>query len=814
MFVRNEHHPFSRFTGGIARRGPVRTLGLVLAMVAMTALFANTPRAALAGGDQPTAPSGSSFQDGESGGNGGIFWDPATEETPVADDASGSEETPAADETVADDQTSEAEIQGVQGDLSQGRIMVYMRECDSTLGLSFATLDKGCWNNTQIAFELYSGIAAIKQTGEQGAINASGLPSGGYTIREYVPDEYTEPTVFCGHPGRPDSAFYQVVTVDGYYEFELDPSDTVVCHFFNLRRDRIQHHYGGLYLYKMVCPANSTFDYYGAGVDELKNRCPLFEGTDVSFNAYSTVDQTNQPRSVNENAAYSWPEIEGGAVAITEINWAVSGGQVVYCTLFGGSEQTQWGRADAAFGTAQVNVTSGKKTVCYWFSIPGAPRVATAVASTVAIATYSCDGIGDDIDPYVAEHDQLLAECQPSAGGEVSFDVAANAVGDAGIAASAVDGGTVWENVAAGDLTVSGQGADGYGRPVVFCAINNPAMLVFESVYEKVETQGGSFGYQLDEGYSLNCDWFAIPGAAGGDASEDEDGDVADAGTGSVSVVAYSCPEGADAQAEFEGFQEGCTAVTEGAIFKLDGASSGNPGEKTTGADGSVTWANREADHYYLYRQEVPEGYRTPAVFCASSSNAEYASYRVGDGWRIEADLAEGESIECAWFDFSGDVEEGDGSVNLDGAEESEGDGDVADAPGSSEARGSISIYEWVCPAGFDVAAAEASPWTACAVASEGVGLTISGPDGFAEQEAAGDDFTGGVRWDGLAAGDYQIADAQPEDGAAGVVLACHGMTAPASYPVYSTESGTPMAIGLADGQQVACFWFEVPAEA
>ncbi len=110
---------------------------------------------------------------------------------------------------------------------------------------------------------------------------------------------------------------------------------------------------------------------------------------------------------------------------------------------------------------------------------------------------------------------------------------------------------------------------------------------------------------------------------------------------------------------------------------------------------------------------------------------------------------------------------------------------------------------------GFDVAAQDANPWIECAVATDDVAFTISGAS-----EQTGNALPGGIAWDGLAAGNYQIDDTQADDDASGFVLACHGLTTSTAYPLYSTESGAPLEIALGAGQQVACLWFTVPAAA
>ena len=119
--------------------------------------------------------------------------------------------------------------------------------------------------------------------------------------------------------------------------------------------------------------------------------------------------------------------------------------------------------------------------------------------------------------------------------------------------------------------------------------------------------------------------------------------------------------------------------------------------------------------------------------------------------------------------------------------------------PLTADNTGSITVYEWDCPAGFDVAVQDANPWIECAVATDDVAFTISGARRRDRQRASRRH-----RRHGLAAGDYQIDDTQANDAASGLVLACHGLTTSTAYPLYITESGAPLEIALRAGQQVA----------
>ena len=69
---------------------------------------------------------------------------------------------------------------------------------------------------------------------------------------------------------------------------------------------------------------------------------------------------------------------------------------------------------------------------------------------------------------------------------------------------------------------------------------------------------------------------------------------------------------------------------------------------------------------------------------------------------------------------------------------------------------------------GFDVAVQDANPWIECAVATDDIAFTICGAS-----EQTSNALPGGIAWNGLAAGDYQIDDTQADDDASGFVAAC-----------------------------------------
>ncbi len=317
--------------------------------------------------------------------------------------------------------------------------------------------------------------------------------------------------------------------------------------------------------------------------------------------------------------------------------------------------------------SADIEVKKNVGSACDWFLVPDDPSAQDElpdgnINGTVAVQAYACGNfIDSEIDPYTVGLDELHDACITYDFTELQFTLSHEGTGESEtrMAGDAGEGAAMWQGIEGGNVTLTGSEVPGYGTPIVYCTAFNPAALVLETNYVKVETTGPRFSYEIPDEYSLQCDWYAIPasedGSGTGDEDGDGDGDVTDEKTGTVTVVAYDCPKATGERESVAAYEESCTATREGATFKLDGDSSGNPGEQTTGTDGSAAWSDREADRYFLYEQGVAARHGAPAVFCDTFMALDglvpnYAAYEVTEEGRIAFDLAEGESIVCRWF--------------------------------------------------------------------------------------------------------------------------------------------------------------------
>lgn len=852
---RHTDHPRStRLTLSITRRPraatAARLLGLALAVALLASLLAPLTGSAQDGAAQdepaPTETADPAGQDDGGEGDGAT-----TDEPPVADDAPVAEETPVAEEPPV------AELAG-QEDPYLSRIIVFMRTCTDTYDDDFARLDANCKAAPAgHSFDVYGVDNAGKGMQQTGTsyLDVSGLGAGQYTIRSFTPNDYRSPTVFCSRGTYPDpqGPMAETVTYDGYYEFTLVPGERIACHWFYVPTVT---GYGGLTVVMSACPPVEAipfpFDYATADYFDLAIVCSIYRDAAVPFLVYSHANGFNLTvHTTPSTGTVSWTTLAAGKQTVSTAPRPGFDSTRAFC--FFSNDQANFFEVTAEGWEAKPDVKVGLTTVCDYFAIPAEEAEAEAEepeapldSGTVAITVHGCnDPVEGEFDPYSSGRDDLKASCIPYTFNEMGFDLSHAGTGetDARSTGETADGAALWEGVGGGDLTVTGTDLSGYGAPVVYCAAYNPAALVFEPTYEQVDATNGRFAYELPDDFSMSCDWFSIPDGGDGDVTDDGDGDgdgdVTDGKTGSVTVVAYACPEDAAKQGGFAVYEETCTATEEGAIFKLDGDRSGNPGEQTTGADGSAVWSDREADRFSLYEQDVPARHGAPAVFCDTylaldGLVPDYAAYEVSEEGRIAFDLAEGESITCRWFDLSGaeavgrdldqngvEVETQDEAQDiaqdetLNEAQDDVRDGieDGGDAQTTGDEPGSITVFGWRCPAGFDLAA-DTNPWIACDQAGSEIELAIAGPGGVAAARTVGDDLPGGVRWDDLGAGDYEIDDTEADDVASGFVLTCAGGDVPVGYPVHSTAAGEPFALSLEAGQHVTCLWFAVPADA
>lgn len=283
-------------------------------------------------------------------------------------------------------------------------------------------------------------------------------------------------------------------------------------------------------------------------------------------------------------------------------------------------------------GYYEFSMAANQSIECYWFNLP-LPQPGNA---TILINKHFCPS-PSEFDAYDATIYELAPNCQEPAT-PASFAVLKNDVQIASGVSNGAPNLLSFPGLPNGPVTVVETVPLGYDVPRVFCSVKDELGNSRAPLTEATVDNDRIF-WTLNAGDVVFCDWFNIPAPRGV----------------TISVTKYTCPVHLGyVSGGFDGYKHRCTKATPNVPFKLDGASTGNPGEQTTDQYGMAYWSGLEADHYYLTEQ-VPPKHRSPVVYCATIlpdalATITYERYPVSNGNRIEFDVEDGEIFNCTFF--------------------------------------------------------------------------------------------------------------------------------------------------------------------
>ena len=497
-------------------------------------------------------------------------------------------------------------------------------------------------------------------------------------------------------------------------------------------------------------------------------------------------------------------------------------------------------------GSYEFELGPSQTIYCDWFNIAAQAPGDTA---TLYVNKHFCPPAAE-FDAEAAIIYDLAANCQEPTT-PVPFSIIQNGVRIAGGTAIGAPDALIFNGLPVGTVAIVEELPDGFGQPLVFCSVGDEFGNDRAPVTE-APVDNDRITWSLNAGDVVFCDWFNIPSPLGT----------------TISVVKSTCPKtvGPDS-GTFDEYAGACLDPTADVSFKLDGARTGNPGEQVTDANGQITWAEMEADHYSI-TEEVPTGYETPAVFCAFYDPAAFGSRRyerssVSAENRIKVDLADGEVIACSWFNIPVRVETPtpgatpDSTPPTSGAQTpapttrppavatpSSATGRPATAsPGSATIRPGTTTATATQPAAggtssstsgatlviryfryetfYDFIADDADPVADCTLRPEGTSFVLEGGVGTAtdtpRRTAGIGPGSGQATFTGIAPGDYHLAEAEFRIGDAAFIMSCDSDRRDfGDYPF------TPFANAAADGsvrltivedETLTCDWYDVRAE-
>ena len=423
-------------------------------------------------------------------------------------------------------------------------------------------------------------------------------------------------------------------------------------------------------------------------------------------------------------------------------------------------------------GLGDVNFffhADGNMVYCDFFLYtPGVTPPAPTTYGEVQVNKITCP---QGFDGYSADIYGLAAGCQ-DATQVVTFTLtdSLGASSDATTPGAAVNLAT-WQNVPSGSLTITEAPLADYGDPRVFC--KNIQLAGPEDPETEVGVSNYAITTELKNGYDiLYCDWFNISYT---EPKVD------------ITINKHLCPDGYGSS-DLDELYANCNETYDPVTFKLDGASSGNPGDQTTGdvIPNGVQWTNMDPDTWYIL-EFLPDGWGEPIVYCTLT---EQASGTPGtpaltpveprdEGWRITYTVDEGYDLSCDWFNTTGSPYVG------------------------------ISLHKYGCPTTYE------QNWTLndfyqyCNIIVQGAKFTVSGPDSFTDtQTLSGIDLS----WDQLAPGDYSVQELQPAVFSGSAVFCTVGDSTgnDGSYEFVDTSSNT-LDWSLDVGEYLDCYWYNLP---
>ncbi len=552
----------------------------------------------------------------------------------------------------------------------------------------------------------------------------------------------------------------------------------------------------GLYVLKWDCPASFGGDFGLLTANCTTTSNVIFEVTGLGFYG---------PQSFQ--GGFSLSNMPAGVYRIRELIPQGYGEPRVFCGFAAYYEQEPLKSEVITYdGVYEFQLAQDQAIYCYWFNVPLQPKI----TASGLIRKHGCPA---GFDATSADIYELAANCHDALS-DIPFTITQLAWTQT--VNSDQNGWTRFSNVPPGPLVIGEEVPDGYAIFRVFC---NQRKITGESTgYTEMDVSDeGAINLLLQPGYDFDCDWFNAPAQQGV----------------TISVVKYLCPDyvGYD-WGDYADYAAECTDAGEGVSFKLDSASTGNPGDQQTDASGQASWSGFEADHYYLTElpEEAPAGYGKPVAFCAyydpaAMQDRQYDRYDVSDEYRIEFDMADGQFITCTWFNISlsyqGQPEEEPTYVATEEPIE-EPTEEPAEEPeetpiDSTATLGSLMIVAYACDAGYDPFATEADPSSDCLDPLDDREFDLTGSDGEASG-LTGADGDGTLIFADLAADRYTLQAQLPEDIDQAFVLAClSDIRSFDDYPFYPfavpDESGS-LALTLLDAENLACSWYEVPAPA
>ncbi|MGC4189968.1 MAG: sortase [Thermomicrobiales bacterium] len=586
-------------------------------------------------------------------------------------------------------------------------------------------------------------------TGNDGSAGFGDVVPGSYTLKRYpVP---SNSFIYCHSATNPQYPF--TASVLGGFDISLDPGVAVTCAWYETPAAAGT---GTVVINKHACPASyvpsSPPDIY-----DLAANCHDDAGP-TSF--VVTYGQTSVPGTTSGSPnLLEMDNVPSGLVIVTENAVQGYGAPIVTCK---GMSLTNDPTVEVpstlmtvTANTITWNLVDTQTMFCDWFNMPSG-------YGSITINKLACPAgyaVANPADPY-----DIALKCHENAG-PVNFTVTNGAYSTTGTTSGSPPNLLSVSNVPSGAVTLTETIPTGYAQPVVFCrgssVTNDPDL---EVPYGQQQVNNGTITWNLLPDQMLYCDWINIPMPP----------------TFSVIIYKYTCGDDPTAYMtngvpDYQKFTTLCTHPLPGVPFTA--SQSGSPVATATSSNSNPFSLSNLPVTTTTVAETIPSGYGEPYVFCGDAYSPTLQMVMNG---AITLNPGGSGPIVCSWYN-------------------------MPDGPGS------ITVYKWLCPAGYDWTLPGADPKMDCATPQDGVTFSLyDSTNTKLGQTDTGDSIPYAIYYGGLQIGDYSLKETVP-DGIGGVfVLDCTGLYTGSIHPApLWTGNDFPFHVGSHD--QIVCNWYNVP---
>jgi len=506
----------------------------------------------------------------------------------------------------------------------------------------------------------------------------------------------------------------------------------------------------GIAISKYACPASVTRD---APTDVLAASCvPWAPGARPSVTFTLTDGSGSRTAETGETIFAGWESVAPGPFTIAETIPAGYGEPRVFCAASDGT-----GDHELAVSAGAVTGTyaASSSLLCAWFNFEqGAP------VRRVSVEKIQCPA-GVNSEGALAE---FRAACTNAHDG-VTFSLADGNPANPETQVTTA-GHVEWSDVivpASGALALTETLPAGFVKPAVFCGEGEllPQHLVDGATGPMLEIAG----LTSVERFDYRCEWYNIPESPGF----------------GIRITKWVCDPGTEYGHVTDGasyYASQCRPYTADDIaFTLTLESGGT--SRATLSGGEVLWTGVPAGMFTI-QEDLPPTFGVPIVNCSEGSFSGYPALPTGF-MRDWFTAASGGVLHCDWYNMPG-------------------------------GRGSLTIYKYTCPPGYNVDRAGAIPETECAALTDGIAFELmdseSGPVDFTR--TTGTDGPGTVIFDNLLPARYLLTEVVPAGTAEVFVLDCFGIRTGSVHPVPLVR-GNSLDFILGADSDVACYWYNVP---